>query len=140
MSAAKFLARLEGVRQRGRGQWMARCPSHSDKSPSLSIEEKGDGTVLVHCFAQCGFGDIVRAVGMEPADLFPASRTHYARPSRSGLSAWDVLRALALEVQVVALAAGDIVAGRLLLPQDADRVAVASGRIAAAWRFINEPR
>jgi len=33
----KLLPRLEGVKQRGPGSWIARCPSHQDHSPrSLS--------------------------------------------------------------------------------------------------------
>ena len=42
---------LEDVRQTGLDQWMARCPSHEDKTPSLSIREGDDGRVLLHCFA-----------------------------------------------------------------------------------------
>jgi hypothetical protein len=34
------------------GGWMARCPAHDDKNPSLSITER-DGIVLVHCLAGC---------------------------------------------------------------------------------------
>ena len=65
-----LLERLDGVRDRGGRQWYARCPAHNDNSPSLSIKETNDGTVLIHCFAMCSPADIVAAIGIELADLF----------------------------------------------------------------------
>jgi hypothetical protein len=50
MTAAD-LARALGGRKSGEG-WMARCPAHDDRNPSLSINDRG-GRVLVHCFAGC---------------------------------------------------------------------------------------
>ena len=52
MSADALLSRLDGVKKTGHGQWIARCPAHEDRSPSLSIAEKDD-RVLVHCHAGC---------------------------------------------------------------------------------------
>src|SRR5262249_12866760 len=56
--------------------WMARCPAHDDREPSLSIGETRDGKVLVHCHAGCDqhlviaalkargiWGDLGRALG-----------------------------------------------------------------------------
>jgi len=60
----RILERLDGVRDTGQGRWIAQCPSHADKSPSLSIRETDEGTVLVHCFAGCGAGDVMAAVGL----------------------------------------------------------------------------
>jgi hypothetical protein len=65
-----LLSRLEGVKHRSNGGYIARCPSHADRSPSLSVCER-DGKVLLKCFAGCGVDDIVSAVGMELADLMP---------------------------------------------------------------------
>jgi putative DNA primase/helicase len=33
--------------------WMACCPAHDDREPSLSICDADDGTILVHCHAGC---------------------------------------------------------------------------------------
>jgi hypothetical protein len=41
------------VGQRAGGGWMAHCPAHDDREPSLSIREADDGKVLVHCHAGC---------------------------------------------------------------------------------------
>lgn len=64
------LARLKGVKMRD-GQIMARCPSHDDHAPSLSIKENSDGAVILHCFAGCRTEDILDAIGLRMADLFP---------------------------------------------------------------------
>jgi hypothetical protein len=72
MTADEIIARLDGVRERGPGRWSAKCPSHEDKSPSLSIRECDDGTILLHDFGGCDALSIVNAIGIEFADLFPA--------------------------------------------------------------------
>ena len=71
--AEVLLARLEGVRGAGDGQWMARCPAHADRNPSLSIRETGtgDGRVLLHCFGGCSVADILGTIGLSFANLFP---------------------------------------------------------------------
>ena len=45
MSADKLLSRLQRVKRTGPGKWGASCPTREDKSPSLAIAEKDDGTV-----------------------------------------------------------------------------------------------
>lgn len=65
-----LLSRLDKVRGK-HPKWQARCPAHSDNSPSLSIKEKDDGTLLVHCFAGCGGADVMTAIGLSMSDLFP---------------------------------------------------------------------
>lgn len=67
----KVLSRLEAVRKNGDHKWMARCPSHADNDPSLSIREKDDGLVLVHCFAGCGGADVMEAIGLSLSDMYP---------------------------------------------------------------------
>ena len=71
MSASTLLEKLEGVRSTGPSKWIARCPSHADKSPSLAIRECDDGTTLIHCFAECAPLEILQAVGLgkEPHNL-----------------------------------------------------------------------
>lgn len=64
------LCRLDRVRQTSRG-WIACCPAHEDRSPSLSISEGRDGRVLVHCFGGCKADEITRALGLELHELFP---------------------------------------------------------------------
>jgi putative DNA primase/helicase len=49
---AEGIAKLLAGRKFGR-EWMAPCPAHEDRKPSLSIREADDGTILVHCHAGC---------------------------------------------------------------------------------------
>ncbi|MCV5231644.1 CHC2 zinc finger domain-containing protein, partial [Escherichia coli] len=52
LRADVLLERLAGVRLVGAGRWMACCPAHPDRSPSLSIRVLDD-KILLHCFAGC---------------------------------------------------------------------------------------
>ena len=49
---AEGIARALGGRKTG-GGWMACCPAHEDREPSLSIREADSGKVLVCCHAGC---------------------------------------------------------------------------------------
>lgn len=69
----RVLPRLAGLIQTGLCTWMARCPAHKDRTPSLSVRLAGD-KVLLHCFAGCPISDIVAAIGLELRDLFDLVR------------------------------------------------------------------
>ena len=60
MINAAFIARSLQGKQSGQG-WSARCPSHSDKKPSLSISER-NGKVLFYCHAGCSQVDVIEAL------------------------------------------------------------------------------
>ena len=49
---AESIAKALGGRRAG-GGWMAHCPAHEDRTPSLSIRDTAGGKVLVHCHAGC---------------------------------------------------------------------------------------
>src|SRR6266581_4076355 len=71
MRIDEFVARLNGARPSGPGQWAALCPAHDDRNPSLSVSTGDDGRVLLRCFAGCSAEQIVAALGLEMSDLFP---------------------------------------------------------------------
>lgn len=56
-------------RRAGRG-WLARCPAHADRTPSLNVSEGADGRVLMHCHAGCELQDILDSLELSRADLF----------------------------------------------------------------------
>ena len=66
----RLLDKLDGVRRSGNG-YAARCPAHDDRSPSLTIATGDGGRVLVRCMAGCDTADVLAAVGLAVADLFP---------------------------------------------------------------------
>ncbi|GEM_PF-2886310 len=47
-------AKPAGSNSAGRTVYAAKCPSHDDRTASLSISEGQDGRVLIHCHAGCG--------------------------------------------------------------------------------------
>lgn len=84
-----MLNHLSGVKVTGAGKWQAQCPSHDDKSPSLSVKETNDGTLLLRCWAGCNASEIVGAMGLGLSDLFPkVDHSFQARtPSRALIEA-----------------------------------------------------
>jgi putative DNA primase/helicase len=58
---ADAIAKALGGRKVG-GAWMARCPAHIDREPSLSIMDAKGGKVLVRCHAGCDQADVIAAL------------------------------------------------------------------------------
>ena len=132
-SIENLLARLDRVKRTGPGSWIARCPAHEDRGPSLSIRETDDGRILLHDFGGCGPHDVLAAVGLTFGDLFPSGPvTHHGRPERRPFPAADVLRAVAFEALVVGAAAAALLAGQPFGEADRARLILAASRIQAA--------
>jgi AAA domain-containing protein len=66
----QLLDHLQSVK-RAKNGYTAKCPGHDDQQASLSICAGNDGRVLLRCFAGCKVEQIVSAVGLTLADLFP---------------------------------------------------------------------
>ena len=140
-----LLARLESVRSTGRGRWLARCPAHEDRSPSLSIAEGDDGRTLINCFSGCGAAEIVAAVGLELSDLFPprpgasgdvtARDGHRQARLRCGLTASEAVALLARDAGTVALAAANVAAGTAMTAEDVGLLIEIAGRIHRVWEL-----
>lgn len=72
----EILERLDKVRKTGQNKWVACCPVHGDKNPSMGVLEASDGTVVMHCLS-CGAKgtEIVQAVGLPTSVLFAEPMT-----------------------------------------------------------------
>jgi hypothetical protein len=140
MTAEALLQRLDRVRQRGADQWSARCPAHDDKGPSLSVKELSDGRVLLHCFAGCEVAEVVAAVGLEIAELFPprpADGQGSPPERRRGLlTAMQALELIDHEARLIWVSGENIAAGITLAPAELDRVRQAAGRIGFALQEV----
>lgn len=66
-----LVSRLDAKRS-GKG-WMAKCPAHADRKPSLSVSEGNDGRVLLKCHAGCSTQEVLAAAGLTASDLFPSN-------------------------------------------------------------------
>lgn len=79
----ELLTKLDRVRGND-SQYMACCPAHDDRSPSLAIKEV-DGKLLINCMAGCSINEITSALGLKVSDLFidnnlsPLQRRQYAK-------------------------------------------------------------
>jgi DNA primase len=135
MNVEDFLSRLHRVKPTGRGTWLACCPAHDDRNPSLSIRETDDGRILLKCFPGCSADEIVGAVGLELHDLFPEKPIEYAEPLRRPFPAGDVLEAVADETLYVALVAANVAHGMELSDADRERLMIAHERIMEARRL-----
>lgn len=132
MHVQGLIDRLHGARKTGRDQWVARCPAHDDRSPSLAIRECDDGKVLVKCFGGCSVHEVIAAVGLELSDLFPTKNIAVAsRPMKRPWTAATLIHLLDFESLIVLVVVCDLVS-RGGAPQSAlDRLALARERIAA---------
>lgn len=134
--AAPLLARLEGVIPAGPGRWYARCCAHDDKSPSLSVMDKGD-RVLIHCFAGCDPSDVLTAIGLDWKDIYPDRWDCAAKRPNEAARKWAqrtlaALDPLDIERGILKLAAAARRAGRPESIEDRARVEVAVLRLRAA--------
>lgn len=120
---------VEGARPSGKG-YVAKCPSHSDRSPSLSIAEGDDGRVLLHCFGGCETVQILGSIGLEMSDLFPQSDKP-RRPSL-GVPRTAFLRAVEHEATILFFVQNDRKKGKVISEVDQSREKLASERVALA--------
>ena len=134
MGADVLLSHLDKVRRTGQDRWIACCPAHDDKGPSLAIRETDDGRVLVHCFAGCSVHEVIGAVGLDLSALFPPRESdhHFVKSEHRPFPAADVLRCIAFEALVVAAAGAALLSGQPFTELDRERLVVAVSRIQSA--------
>lgn len=134
-----LLARLDRVKPTGPGKWQASCPAHDDRSPSLSIRETDDGTILIRCWAGCGAAEIVAAVGLELRDLFPPKFDAQAhRSSRTPrYSPAEVVKTVLVEATVLLLGYRALQRGDVLSLDDDARVELAIQAIGNCREVVN---
>ena len=99
MNAQDVLDRLEKVTG-GKGKWMACCPAHQDKSPSLVVTE-ADDRVLVHCFAGCNTQNVTAAIGLNVADLFYNKLASGEMTERKRQRFEEVLKSERIQVAII---------------------------------------
>ena len=138
MTADRLLARLDAVRRMGDHRWIARCPSHDDRNPSLTIREADDARVLLKCFTECETSEVLDSLGLGWSALFPPRDSNKPRKLRREPLAYpsDALRVLAHEARILVIVAGDLARGQALSEEDHARLLLAANRIAkaeAAW-------
>lgn len=69
MNAQEIISRLAKARPCGSDAWIACCPAHKDKTPSLSIKVSDTGNILLKCHAGCETDSVCSAIGITLKDL-----------------------------------------------------------------------
>ena len=138
MNADALISRLHKVRKSGADSWLACCPAHDDKTPSLTIRETQDGRVLVHCFAGCTTENVLGSVGLSFADIEPERAiSQRIKPERTKFYSTDLIKAISFESRVIMVAAYDMAKGRKLSKDDMERLTLAYERIQTATEMNN---
>ena len=141
MSAAdNLLSRLQRVKRTGPGKWSASCPTREDKSPSLSVRELDDGTVLLYDHGGDSVEAILGAVGLSFTDLYSTQPGHFAKPTRRPFNASDVLSLMVFESSVIVGIACRVSKGMDEDDPDRSRLLEAAKRLGNAGEVCNGPR
>lgn len=127
-----LLNKLQKVKSSGRESWMACCPAHDDKNPSMKIDIKND-KILIKCWSGCSVEDILGAVGMEFSDIMP-DKPLYHRSSGTApmLSSADALRIVKYEAAIIMMYGQDLRAGKTPNDEDHSRFVEAVQRVGNA--------
>jgi hypothetical protein len=123
MTAAAIAEALHGRKSGDR--WFARCPSHDERTPSLSIRDVG-GVILLRCFGGCSQASIIRALrsqGLWPERpaLTPADRRAWARARAEAAECLQWFSILASDLEEDKLSASNA--------DDMDRLAPAAAEL-----------
>src|SRR5687768_18117177 len=115
MSIDSLLSRLKKLKKTSPRTWLACCPAHEDRNPSMSVRLTEEGKTLLYCFAGCSSLDILGAVGMSIDELFDEPLQHSAKHIR-GTKGFprDALKLLQTEIMIVLLSAFELKKGKRL--------------------------
>jgi hypothetical protein len=86
MNAEAITRSLGGARRCGEG-WSARCPSHEDRTASLTVRDGPNGKLLVRCQAGCEQGDVIAA--LKDRGLWPEPPTKVPKPKARIVATYD---------------------------------------------------
>ena len=140
MTSESLLSKLERVKRTGAGRWIASCPAHEDKRPSVTIRELDDGRILLHCWAGCGALDILQALGLDWQAIMPdpvsgARQDHRMKAVRKAFPTGDVLACLEQEWVFLLTVNATLRRGTQLRHVDYQRLQLSGERIMAARSF-----
>ncbi|SNT30358.1 CHC2 zinc finger [Noviherbaspirillum humi] len=140
MAIQTLLNCLHKVRKTGQNRWMACCPAHDDRVPSLLISETPDGFPRFHCFAGCSKEEVLTAVGLDLEELLPfiPAGVHFAKKERRLWHWQDILQAMSLDLFIVFQYAKQMQYGQPLDDDQLLHLVECIGRIQAAMGLANE--
>jgi CHC2 zinc finger len=78
LTARQIAGALRKGRKSGSG-YVACCPGHEDRTPSLSLRDTSDGRVLLHCHSGCPQRDVIEA--LRELGLWPERERRWLSPA-----------------------------------------------------------
>jgi hypothetical protein len=137
-AADRVIAGLQNVRVTGPAKWVGACPlCKSRKGRPVAVRSLPNGVCLVHAFCGCDSSDVLAAIRLKLADLFPAGHGDF-KPERHPFDAMQVLVAIAHEITVAAMIAEDMRAMSTADDEQRERLRTACRRMNAALDAIGE--
>ncbi len=141
MTIETFLNKLQKVKRLKNGEWVACCPVHDDKSPSLSITDD-NGKVLIYCFG-CGAKapEIAGALGVDISELFPPKENYdpNIKQTRKYFPANQIYESLTDETMVILIIANDMLKNGIQ-KETYDRLSLAIKRIQHSKEYYAKNR
>jgi hypothetical protein len=130
MSIDTLLNRLDGIKTNGTSKWLAKCPAHSDRTPSLAIKLTDDEKILLKCWSGCDTHSILNAIGLTFEDLFPPKNAQdfhnegYKRKKSNvpRFSPYEMFPVLVQEAIIACMAADTLMNNKPLSDADFQRV------------------
>lgn len=126
MDIESLLNILNGVRKRRDCYYQAKCPSHEDNDPSLSVWISDCGKINIKCWAGCDVHAIMNSLGLRVSDLYPNDPYWKAAKQKMSQRHIDPLQ---LDRTVIEIAQADIRAGKTLSLNDKARLELAIRRL-----------
>ncbi len=120
----KLIERLDKVKSRRNNKWLACCPAHEDRSPSLAIKHVGD-KILLHCSVE----EVIQPLGLTLADLFPDNREYRKVGKPPKFNKYEMFDRVVFESTILLLAIRQLWAGTPLTDSDIKRVLRAESTI-----------
>jgi hypothetical protein len=133
-----LLSKFDKVKPTGNGKYLACCPAHPDKSPSLAIKQTDDGKLLLHCFSGCQVSDIVAAVGLELSDLMPENPSYQKGTKPPRFNKYELFDRLAFEAVILSMGIRQLLAKEDLSQDDLSRVLLAENTINRIVREVRQ--
>ena len=124
-----LLSRVHKLKKTGDSKWLACCPAHDDKTPSLAIK-LADDRILIHCFSGCDVSAIVSTLGLNLSDLMPESKRHSRTSNKCPkFNKYELFDRIVEESAIFIVAIRQVFSGTPLNDNDMARVVKAEGII-----------
>jgi hypothetical protein len=138
VTAEALVSRLHNVKFISEDKFVAGCPlCQSRQGRPISVRSMADGRTLLHAFCGCGTFDVLKALGLSTAVLFPEGSRGQFKPERRPFDGVQVLHNMAHELVVVALIANDLLSGKAD-DEQFDRLTLAARRFNEALSLVGE--